>query len=128
MPSISKSSFVIAVPDLKASAAFYRDILGFTIHNIPDPGWLFYTCGNCTIMAGECRDAIPPRKLGDHAYFAYLQVDDIDSFYESVRLAAWKSEKVFVMSPGECGSSASSPAMAIASCSALRPRSELVRN
>src|SRR3954447_25163447 len=87
MPSISKSSFVIAVPDLKASAAFYRDILGFRIHTIPDPGWLFYTCGNCTIMAGECRDAIPPRKLGDHAYFAYLQVEDIDSFYESVRLA-----------------------------------------
>jgi len=87
MPSISKSSFVIAVPDLKASAAFYRDILGFTVHTIPDPGWLFYTSGNCTIMAGECRDAIPPRKLGDHAYFAYLQVEDIDSFYESVRLA-----------------------------------------
>lgn len=46
---------------------------------------LFYTCGECTIFAGECRDAIPPSRLGDHSYFAYMQIDDIDSFYESVR-------------------------------------------
>ena len=84
MPTISKASFVIAVPDLKTSAAFYRDVLGFTIHTIPDPGWLFYTSGNCTIMAGECKDAIPPSQLGDHSYFAYLEVDDIDSFHQAV--------------------------------------------
>jgi uncharacterized glyoxalase superfamily protein PhnB len=85
MATISKTTFVIAVPDLQASAAFYRDVLGFSIHAIPDPGWLFYTLGACTIMAGECPDAIPPVQLGDHSYFAYLQVDDIDSYYESVR-------------------------------------------
>ena len=87
MPTISKTSFVIAVPDLKSSAAFYRDVLGFTIHTISDPGWLFYTSGDCTIMAGHCPDAIPPRKLGDHSYFAYLQIDKIDSFYASVLAA-----------------------------------------
>lgn len=84
---ISKTSFVIAVPDLKTSAAFYRDVLGFTVHTIPDPGWFFYKSGNCTIMAGECPGAIPPRELGDHSYFAYLQVDQIDSYYESARSA-----------------------------------------
>jgi predicted enzyme related to lactoylglutathione lyase len=84
MPTIIKTSFVLAVPDLKASSAFYRDVLGFTIHTIPDPGWLFYTLGECTIMAGECPDAIPPAELGDHSYFAYLQVEEIDSFYASV--------------------------------------------
>jgi catechol 2,3-dioxygenase-like lactoylglutathione lyase family enzyme len=87
MPQISKTSFVIAVHDLKSSSAFYRDVLGFTIHTIPDPGWLFYTSGNCTIMAGECPNAIPPSKLGDHSYFAYLRIDELDSFYESVRAA-----------------------------------------
>jgi catechol 2,3-dioxygenase-like lactoylglutathione lyase family enzyme len=87
MPNISKAWFVIAVPDLKISAAFYRDVLGFTIHPIPDPGLLFYVCGNCTVLAGECRDAIPPSQLGDHSYFAHLQVDDIDAFYQSVRQA-----------------------------------------
>ena len=84
MPTISQTRFVIAVPDLKASSAFYRDVLGFTIHAIADPGWLIYTSGNCTIMAGECPDAIPPRRLGDHSYFAYFKIDGIDSFYASV--------------------------------------------
>jgi catechol 2,3-dioxygenase-like lactoylglutathione lyase family enzyme len=87
MTEITKSSFVIAVPDLKKSAAFYRDVLGFVVQSIPDPGWLFFRCGNCTIMAGECPQAIPPGQLGDHSYFAYLQVQEIDSFYESVRAA-----------------------------------------
>lgn len=93
MPAISNTRFVIAVPDLKVSAAFYRDVLGFTIHTIPDPGWLFYTSGNCTIMAGECRDAIPPHQLGDHSYFAYLQVDDIDALHASVSAAGAKISK-----------------------------------
>ena len=88
MPEITKSRFVIAVPNLKKSAAFYRDVLGFTIHSISDPGWLFYSSGDCTIMAGECPDAIPPSQLGDHSYFAYLQVEEIDSLYKSVRAAS----------------------------------------
>ena len=84
MPTITRTSFVIAVPDLRSSAAFYRDVLGFTIRTISDPGWLFFTCGDCTIMAGECSAAIDPSKLGDHSYFAYLHITDIDSYYESV--------------------------------------------
>ena len=90
LPKISKASFVIAVPDLKASAAFYRDVLGFTIHEIPDPGWLFYTCGDCTIMAGQCPDQIHPSQLGDHSYYAYLEIADIDAFYTSVVAAGAK--------------------------------------
>src|SRR3954470_22173671 len=87
MAEINKTSFVIAVPDLQKSAAFYSDVLGFTIHSIPDPGWLFYRCGTCTIMAGECRDALPPSQLGDHSYYAYLQVKDVDALYDSAREA-----------------------------------------
>ena len=93
MPEITKHSFVIAVPNLEKSAAFYRDVLGFTIHSISDSGWLFYRCGDCTIMAGECPDAIPPSQLGDHSYFAYLQVGDIDSLHESVRKAGVEIRK-----------------------------------
>ena len=82
---ITQTRFVIAVPNLKVSSAFYRDVLGFTIHSIPDPGWLFYTLGSCTIMAGECPDAIPPAELGDHSYFAYLEVADVDALHASVQ-------------------------------------------
>jgi predicted enzyme related to lactoylglutathione lyase len=84
MISILKTRFVIAVQDLRTSSAFYRDVLGFAVHTIPDPGFLIYTSGNCTIVAGQCPDAIPPSKLGDHSYFAYLEIDEIDTFYKSV--------------------------------------------
>jgi predicted enzyme related to lactoylglutathione lyase len=84
MPRILKTRFVIAVHDLEKSAAFYRDVLGFSVHSVPDPGFLFYTSGECTIWAGLCPDALPPAELGDHSYFAYLEIDDINPFYESV--------------------------------------------
>lgn len=85
MPKVLNTRFVIAVHDLEKSAAFYRDVLGFQIHKIPDPGFLFYTKGNCTISAGLCPGSLPPSELGDHSYFAYLEVDEIDAFYDLVR-------------------------------------------
>lgn len=85
MATVSKTTFVIAVPNLQTSAAFYRDVLGFSIEKLGHAGWLLFISGACTIMAGECPDAIAPRDLGDHSYFAYLQVDDIQSYYEAVR-------------------------------------------
>lgn len=81
---IIESMFVLAVPDLQASADFYRDVLGFTILELGDPGWRMYVRGECRIMAGECRDALPPRELGDHSYFAYLVVDDVDAYHSSI--------------------------------------------
>jgi uncharacterized glyoxalase superfamily protein PhnB len=85
MPRISKTRFVIAVPNLQTSAAFYHDVLGFTIETISDPRFLFYHCGDCVIMVGECPDAVNPAELGDHSYYAYLEIDDVDGFYESVQ-------------------------------------------
>jgi uncharacterized glyoxalase superfamily protein PhnB len=35
-------------------------------------------------MAGECPDALSPAALGDHSYFAYLEVDDAEKLYASV--------------------------------------------
>jgi predicted enzyme related to lactoylglutathione lyase len=93
MPTITQTRFVIAVPDLQKSSSFYRDVLGFTIHTIPDPGFLFYTSGACTIFAGQCPDALSPFDLGDHSYFAYLEIDDIDSYYSSVQSKGAKISK-----------------------------------
>ena len=76
--------YVIAVPNLEESARFYRDILGFVVHEIGDPGWRFFVRGQCMIMAGECPDALPPSQLGDHSWFAYIEVDGIDEFYDAV--------------------------------------------
>ncbi len=79
---------MIAVHDLERSARYYRDVLGFEVRAVSDPGWRFFVRDECFIMAGECRDALAPDKLGDHSYFAYLEVDGIDVFHE----AFWRKD------------------------------------
>ncbi len=86
---ITRHLHVLAVPDLRQSSAFYRDVLGFEVREL-GPGWCLYAKDSCQIMAGECRDAIPPRELGDHSYFGYLVVDDVDEYYR--RVVAAKAE------------------------------------
>lgn len=85
MSTITATMYVIAVNDLGRSAAYYRDVLGFTIREIGDDGWRFFEKDSCTIMAGHCPDALAPEKLGDHSYFAYLQVDGIDDYFARVQ-------------------------------------------
>jgi uncharacterized glyoxalase superfamily protein PhnB len=76
--------YVIAVPNLDRSAAYYRDVLGFRVYEIGDSGWRFYERDECRILAGACPDALPPAQLGDHSYFAYVLVEDVDSFFAEV--------------------------------------------
>ena len=85
--AIRRTMFVLAVPDLKRSAAFYRNVLGFEIREMADPGWRMYVRDECRIMAGQCPDAIPMAQLGDHSFFAYLVVDDVDGYYQQVAAA-----------------------------------------
>jgi len=80
---IQRHMYVLAVPNLATSSAFYRDVLGFEIKPLA-PGWLMYVSGACKIMAGECPDAIPPRDLGDHSYFGYLVVDRVEEYHKRV--------------------------------------------
>ena len=78
---IKEHMYVLAVPHLERSSAFYRDVLGFSIQEMA-PGWLLYVKDSCRIMAGECPDAIPPRDLGDDSYFGYLVVDRVDEYHQ----------------------------------------------
>lgn len=78
--------FVLAVPNLDASMRFYREVLGFNIREIGDPGWRMYVRDGVRIMAGECPDAIPPSDLGDHSYFGYFVVEDAQSYFNEVKL------------------------------------------
>ena len=81
---IRRHVFVLAVPDLTRSAQFYREVLGFEIHEMGDPGWRLFVRDDCRIMAGACPDALAPGALGDHSYFAYLVVDDVDAYHARV--------------------------------------------
>ena len=73
--------YVLAVPDLERSAGFYRDVLGFTVHEMGDPGWRMFIRDGCRIMAGACPDAMPAADTGFHSWFGYLQVDDADAWH-----------------------------------------------
>jgi predicted enzyme related to lactoylglutathione lyase len=75
---------VIAVTDLARSAACYRDVLGFTVCEIGDSGWRWVERDACVILAGDCPDALPPEQIGDHSYFAYIEVTDIDAPHAEV--------------------------------------------
>jgi uncharacterized glyoxalase superfamily protein PhnB len=80
MPEISNVRFVLAVLDLKRSTDYYASVLGLAI-DFEAPGWSFLSRGSFRVMLGECTDAVPPADLGDHSYYGYITVDDIDALY-----------------------------------------------
>ena len=90
MAKITSTMFVIAVNDLEKSANYYQEVLGFTIHEIGDPGWRIFRKDECQIMAGNCPDATPASELGDHSYFAYVNVEGIDDYYAQVQAQGGK--------------------------------------
>jgi len=82
---IQRTMFVMAVPGLDTSLRFYRDVLGFEIREIGDPGWRMYVRDETRIMAGECPDTTPPADLKDHYCFAYFVVEDAQSYFDEVK-------------------------------------------
>ena len=77
--NISGTMHILAVPDLDTTARYYESVLGFTAHDVGDPGWKILQRGNMRIMAGHCPDAIAPAETGDHSYFAYVHVQDANA-------------------------------------------------
>jgi uncharacterized glyoxalase superfamily protein PhnB len=84
MPKILQNHHVLAVHNVRESAKFYVDALGFTITSDLG-GWIFVSKDNCTIMLGECPASIDVNQLGDHNYFAYLRVDDVDGYHAQLK-------------------------------------------
>ena len=90
MPTILQNHYVLAVHNVRESARFYVDVLGFSI-DADLGGWIFVKKDNCMIMLGECPNDMHPSELGCHSYYAYLRVDDVDAFYAQVEHAGLKS-------------------------------------
>lgn len=84
MPQFKQLRSVIAVRHLPTSAAFYRDVLGFTVHEVA-PGWNFFQRDGYIIMAGECPDDLPAPEIGSHSYFAYVVMEGIEAYYSHVQ-------------------------------------------
>jgi uncharacterized glyoxalase superfamily protein PhnB len=90
MPTILQNHYVLAVHNVRESARFYVDVLGFAIvSNLG--GWIFVKKDNCMIMLGECPNDMHPSELGCHSYFAYLRVDDADAYYAQLQRAGAES-------------------------------------
>jgi len=83
MAKILENHYVLAVHDLKKSSQFFVQ-LGFQVILQP-PGWIFLEKDSCIVMLGECPDALRPSELGDHSYFGYLRVDDVDGYYSDLQ-------------------------------------------
>jgi len=71
-------AFVLAVPDFDRSTRYFVDTLGFQPEWRERDNWQLLTRGEIRLMLGHCPDALPPQEIGDHSYFAYLAVDDVD--------------------------------------------------
>lgn len=75
--------FVLAVPDLAKTTAWWRDVMGFTL-TFEVEGWSFLSRGGFALRLGECPDAISPSDLGDHQFFAFVFVDDVDAIHAEI--------------------------------------------
>jgi catechol 2,3-dioxygenase-like lactoylglutathione lyase family enzyme len=80
MNQIVKSTFVLAVTDLKKSTAYYVEKLGFTEDMLVE-GWAFLSRGACHLRLGDCPGILPISQAQDHSWFAYLHVQDATSLY-----------------------------------------------
>ena len=83
LTKISKTRFVLAVPKLEVSVAYYRDKLGMAI-DFEVPGWTFLSRDSFSVMLGECPEALPVKDIGDHSYFAYVTVESINDLYDQL--------------------------------------------
>jgi catechol 2,3-dioxygenase-like lactoylglutathione lyase family enzyme len=81
--NILHAGFVLAVPNADTTARWWTDVMGFARVLEPE-GWVFVQRDGCLIRLGSCPDAIPPRDLGDHQYFGYIEVDAVDRLYEEI--------------------------------------------
>jgi len=108
MPNILQNHYVLAVHDIQASSTFFEK-LGFKVSAKPE-GWIFLERDHCMVMLGECPRALHPSELGDHSYFGYLRVDDVDTYYKDVKITGvkilssietktWKMREFSVVSP-----------------------------
>ena len=81
---LTPHAYVLAVPDLGATTAYFEDVLGFSRLWNDGDNWQALGRDGVRVMLGRCPDAIPPDQLGDHSYFAYIETDDLDGFHAEI--------------------------------------------
>ncbi|HEY8571070.1 VOC family protein [Phenylobacterium sp.] len=77
--TLTPYAHVLAVRDLPATTRYFTEVLGFSRDWNDAGNWECLSRDGLRMMIGACPDAIPPAELGDHSYFAYVNVDDVDA-------------------------------------------------
>jgi catechol 2,3-dioxygenase-like lactoylglutathione lyase family enzyme len=82
MPRLTSTRHILAVRDLRVTTEFFLNALGFH-RDFGDgsDGWSWLSRDGFHVGLGECADAPAASTLGDHSYFAYVTVDDVDGLY-----------------------------------------------
>jgi uncharacterized glyoxalase superfamily protein PhnB len=82
MARLEGTRLILAVRDLRTATDFYMRVLGCQ-RDFGDEsdGWSWLSRDNFRVGLGECREAMPATRLGDHSYVAYVNVDDVDALY-----------------------------------------------
>ncbi len=80
IPKFTSVRYVLAVKDLEKSAHFYKNELGFSTWWSGE-GWHFLKREKFMVMLGECPDDRSAFDTKNHSYFAYIEVDNIDSLH-----------------------------------------------
>jgi catechol 2,3-dioxygenase-like lactoylglutathione lyase family enzyme len=83
-PRISPWAFVLAVPGLEKSTAYYRDVLGFQVRWEDASDWRLVERDAVRVMLGHCPRDMRPSEIGSHNWFGYLEVDDVDALYAEI--------------------------------------------
>jgi len=83
-PKIAPWAFVLAVPDLDKSAAYFRDVLGFRVLWEEATDWRLVERDSVRVMLGHCPNDMPPSDLGSHNWFGYIDVNDVNALYAEI--------------------------------------------
>lgn len=84
MARLLDTRFVLAVRNLAVSHRYYTEVLGFREDPIDAPGWSFLTRDAVRLMIGECPQAMPAGDLGDHSWFAQIEIDSVDAYHAEI--------------------------------------------
>ena len=81
---MSAWAFVLAVPDLEASADYFSQVLGFRVLWGESADWRLVERGNVRVMLGHCPNDLRPSDLGSHNWFGYIEVDDVQALHDEL--------------------------------------------
>ncbi len=79
--TLTPHAYVLATHDLAAATRYFVDVLGFEKDWSDADRWQSVRRGDVRINIGACPDALPVAALGDHNYFGFFSIDDVDALH-----------------------------------------------